>query len=172
MADLFRNGFLLLIPVFVINIVLYKKLPEFFKPAQWDSIPKYVPIAENIFRYLSFLLPMIMIIGISSLRQKLGFVVYLIGLLIYFSSWLLQIKFKEDKYNRSLILRSAPAYTPIIWLIGIGLMCEKTYLASVNLSPAYFFIVVIFTFIHTWHAYLVVRESSRESEQLTEQESL
>lgn len=74
MAGLFRNGFLLLIPVFVINIVLYKKLPEFFKPAQWDNIPKYVPIAENIFRYLSFLLPMIMIIGISSLRwnRELG----------------------------------------------------------------------------------------------------
>ena len=159
MSDLLHNGFLLLIPVFVMNMVLYRILPDFFKPAQWDNIPKEVLIAENLFRYLSFLLPITMIIGFTSLRQKIGLALYLFGLLVYFSAWLIQIKNKQDKYDKSIIIRGAPAYTPIIWLIGIGLLFDKTIFSSITHNKAYFFVVIIFTVIHTYHAYLVVKNS-------------
>ena len=46
---------------------------------------------------------------------KKGFVLYVIGTLLYFASWLILMYFPEQKCVRII-------YTPLIWLIGIGLI--------------------------------------------------
>ncbi len=156
MLNLLCNGFLLFIPILIWNIVLSSKLPGFFKPLTWDKIPKPILFIENIFRYLSFLLPLLMIIDFKSNVYKYGVILYFIGVITYFISWILQFKFSNNRYNKSLLIRGAPAYTTIIWLAAIGLICNKTYIPALQVKFIYFIVISIFTITHTVHAYLVV----------------
>jgi len=158
MLSLLCNGFLLFIPVFIWNIVLSRKLPDFYKNKTWDSIPKSLLLIENVFRYLSFFIPILMFYDFTSIYIKFSFVIYFFSIIIYFISWLLQIKIKNIKYNNSLLIRGAPAYTTIIWLAAIGLICNKTYIPELHIRFIYFVVISFFTITHTIHVYLVVKK--------------
>ena len=160
MLNLLSNGFLLFIPVLIWNIALSNKLPDFFKTSTWDKIPKSVLIIENTFRFLSFLLPLLMIIDFTTDYYKYGLALYVIGISIYYISWLLQFKLSNKKYNKSLLIRGAPAYTTIIWLTAIGLLCNRTYIQDLYIKNIYFIIICVFTITHTIHVYLVVKQQN------------
>ena len=114
MLNLLSNGFLLFIPVLIWNIALSNKLPDFFKTSTWDKIPKSVLIIENTFRFVSFLLPLLMIIDFTTDYYKYGLALYVIGISIYFISWLLQFKLSNTKYNKSLLINNYYIYVNYI----------------------------------------------------------
>ena len=155
MMQYLLNGILLFIPVFIWNAVFFKRLPDFYQPENWDNIPKALDVSENILRYSSFVMPILFKLDFSTVSQRIGLVLYLAGLLIYFISWMVQIIYKDNKISAGLLFRAAPAYTTIIWMTGIGLIGKYSYIP--NLQKFYFPVIAIFTIIHTSHSYIIWR---------------
>ena len=69
-------------------------------------------------------LAVFMPLRISTQRQKTGLVIYIVGAILYILSWVPLILFPQSAWSTSLIGFSAMAYTPLVWLIGIGLVYD------------------------------------------------
>jgi hypothetical protein len=150
------NCFILLIPIFLWNILFATSLPrgysiEFF----WKDIPPVIGTTENILRITAFFLPLLMPLTIKTSRQKIGLGIYLAGVAIYFLSWVLQIYLPESAWSSSLFGFLAPAYTTVIWLIGIGLIGDKLFVKVPYKPIIYIAISTVFVVFHTTHAYMV-----------------
>ena len=155
MIKLLTSGFWLIILVLLWNVFLANKLPEPFNTDLFDkSIPNYVLYSETIFRILVFFIPILIKIGLKKDINKIGLVVYIMGVIIYFISWLLLIYIPNSSWSTSLIGFMAPAYTPILWLIGLALLGEKLFI-NLGYKPwIYIVLSVFFIMIHSYHTYL------------------
>lgn len=119
----FSNCFILMLPIIIWNILLSSKLPANYQAEIFSAnIPDVLMYGENIFRLfivvISFLMPM----QLRTKKQKVGFSIYLTGLLLYMLSWVFLIFFSKSIWSNSLLGFSAPAYTPLVWLLGISLI--------------------------------------------------
>lgn len=159
--EYFFNCFLLLIPIVIWNTLLYKKLPDFYQPKIWDNIPKSIDVTENILRFLSFLLLFLFKINFETTIQRTGLLIYLAGLLMYFSSWYIQISIKTINMKKILLFRAAPAYTTIFWFIGIGMIGKYSFINVPYLKTIYYFIIIAFVGIHTYHSYIIYKNLSK-----------
>lgn len=150
------NCFLLLIPILLWNVLLFPYLPEAYGPdIFWKDIPKTITYGENSLRVAVFALPAIMMLSLKTPLEKLGFRMYVIGVLIYFLSWLLLIIYPKSTWSTSLIGFLAPAFTPIFWLIGIGLIGNKAFFNFPKLTFTYIGLSTLFVMFHTAHVYLI-----------------
>ncbi len=153
------NGFLPLIPILIWNSIFFSKLPApYQEPLFSHNIPGIITYGETIFRILIFTLPLLFTISMEIPLQKKGWIIFIIGLTLYCISWLLLIYMPDFSWSKSLVGFTAPAYTPLIWLIGLGLIVDKGYFFKYSkfhyLLPALFF-----TFFHVYHAiYVYSRE--------------
>ncbi len=100
-------------------------------------------------------MPLLMPLMIETSRQKIGLGIYLVGVAIYFLSWVMQIYFPESSWSISLFGFLAPAYTTVIFLIGIGLIGDSLFLKIPYKSIIYILISTTFVVVHTAHAYIV-----------------
>jgi hypothetical protein len=121
----------------------------------WKDIPIAIGLPEKIFRIIIFCLPLIMSLSLETKIQKIGLIIYLIGLIVYFLSWTLQIYLSESFWSKSLLGFMAPAYTTIIWLVGIGLVGTKNFLKIPYFWVIYFCLTAIFVIFHSTHVYIV-----------------
>lgn len=149
------NGFVLIIPIFLFNALFFSRLPEFYQPARWDQIPKPLDLAENIFRFTVFLLPLLLKLDVSSSTAGIGWLLYGAGMLIYFASWLVQIFFDQKSFASTWLFRAAPAYTTILWLGGVAFLCPTSFIPAVDVHLMYVICAGIFVVIHTSHTLLV-----------------
>ncbi|MGB4971983.1 MAG: hypothetical protein WBO32_04950, partial [Cyclobacteriaceae bacterium] len=132
------NCFLLIIPLIVWNIILIDYLPKSYSPDVFDKdIPKLVSYSENFIRFILFALPVFMVLSLKSRLEKIGFIAYCLGLILYFSSWIIMIFNPESNWSQSLIGFMAPAYTTIIFFVGIGLVGNKAFFKIPYLSLVY-----------------------------------
>lgn len=150
------NCFVLIIPVFLWNILFATSLPrgysmEFF----WKDIPPIIGISENVLRIIVFFLPLLMPLTIETGAQRTGMGIYLAGLVVYFLSWVLQIYCPDSVWSRSVFGFLAPAYTTMIWLVGIGLIGSRLFIKVPYKPAVYIVISAVFVAIHTTHAYIV-----------------
>ena len=149
------NCFLLLLPVFFWNIAFIRRLPKGYTSKEiWDNVPSWLSITENILRTIVFILPLLLILSLQTKTQKFGLILYLVGLLIYFSSWLLQIFIPNSYWSTGIIGFMAPAFTSIIWLIGIGIIGQQSFINIPRIATIYIFLSIAFVIIHTYHSYL------------------
>ena len=147
------NCMLLLLPIMAWNMIFASKLPQAYsQEVFWKDIPPLIATGENIFRLLVFVLPLLMPLRIEPQSQKLGLWLYIIGTAIYFLSWLVQMYFPQSAWSLSAVGFLAPAYTPIIWLIGIGLLGSTLYFSSPYRSWMYMLTSIIFIGFHLSHA--------------------
>ena len=150
------NCFLLLIPILAWNVILGSKLPVAYQTETFDKdIPLAVAVGENVFRSLVMFLPLLMPLSFASRSQRLGLYVFIFGLLVYFLSWMVLIIFPASAWSMSAAGFLAPAYTPLIWLIGIGLIGTQLYFNSPYQSWMYILLSVIFLSFHITHAAIV-----------------
>ena len=98
-----------------------------------------------------FLMPL----RISTTAQKKGFALYVAGTLVYFASWLILMYFPKSMWSKSVLGLLGPAYTPLFWLIGIGLIGDSLYLNIPYSRWLYFLVVIVFLIFHNWHTYLI-----------------
>ncbi len=151
-----RSCFLLLIPVYIWNIIFMKSLPkgysmDFF----WKDIPAIIGNTENVLRIIVFTLPIIMTLSFETKIQKIGFGIYLFGIIIYFLSWTAQMYFPELFWSKSIFGFMAPAYTTIIWFVGIGLIGKNSFIKIPYLSAIYIFLSAVFVVFHSIHCYII-----------------
>jgi hypothetical protein len=147
---------LLLLPIMAWNVIFFSKLPGVYSTEIFDKdIPAFLSNGENIFRVFVFTLPLLMPIKIETQTQKLGLWLYIAGTAIYFLSWLAQIYFPQSAWSLSAFGFLAPAYTPLIWLTGIGLIGNSLYFSSPYKPWMYIVVSVIFIGFHLSHAMTV-----------------
>jgi hypothetical protein len=110
------------------NVFLTKKLPKAFQSEIfWDDIPSFLTYGENVSRIIVFILTFLMPLSILSSTQKKGLFLYISGSILYFASWLILIYFPDSGWSNSILGFMAPAYTPFLWLTGIGLIGNSFY---------------------------------------------
>ena len=150
------NCFLLLVPVIGWDILFASRLPAPFQSEIFQSeIPLAISIGEHIFRVFIFLLAFLMPISIKSPIQKVGIILYAIGLLAYFASWLLLIYYPESSWSKSCQGFMAPAYTPALWLAGIALIGKNFYFRLPYGRWIFIALAVIFLILHNIHTGIV-----------------
>jgi hypothetical protein len=129
------------------------KLPQNFQPEIfWKDIPPFLFYGENISRIVVFLFTLLMPLDFSTKGQKKGLFLYVGGIVVYFSSWVLLIEFPNSEWSNSIIGFIAPAYTPLVWLIGIGLI-GKSFYFNVPFRKWFFILAsILFLLFHNFHA--------------------
>ena len=148
------NCFLLLLPIFLWNIIFAGQLPKGYQPELFDNgIPIFILTTENILRGFVFLLPAFMFISTKSTTSKWGWSLYLTDSLLYYGAWLMQLYFPETLWSRGILGFMAPAYTTLIWLVGIGLIGHRSYFKRPYFSTIYILFVFLFVCIHSLHSY-------------------
>ncbi len=157
-TNYFLNCFLLILPVLIWNIIFYKALPKGYQAAIfWHGIPPLLRLSETLFRIVIFVLPFLMVLKVKSDLQKTGLVLYLIGIVVYFSVWYFQIYYPDSNWSRSALGFMSPAYTTVLWLLGIGCIGSQSFLGIPHISRIYVVTSVVFVILHTYHSYLVYR---------------
>lgn len=155
MTIVILNCFWLLTPIFIWNLLFRKRLTGIYKSEVFgNSIPKYIYLPENFFRIALFINPLFFPISFESDAQKFGFLVYAIGIVLYFVSWLPLLKENSKAYKKFISVAS-PAFLPLVWLIGIA------FINSENNSPNIFYILLalFFTLFHLWHVIIVIKRT-------------
>jgi len=138
------------------------RLPAELTPALFNkNIPDVLVNGENIGRLLLFALPAFFSIGISTKTQKLGLVLYLAGVALYYLSYLALIFFPDSTWSTSMIGFVATVYTNLFWIIGLGLLGEKFYFPERFRYRPVFFIAPAFIFLifHITHVVIVYQRS-------------
>jgi hypothetical protein len=150
---LLGNCFLLVVPILVLNLAATDRLPAamYGRDAFWRQIPPVIAYGENLLRFVVIALPAFM-----ALRWRpVGVAVYAAGLVLYIAGWVALIAWPGSVWSTSAAGLLAPAYTPIVWIVGIGLI-SRPRLGSLSL-PGWLYPAVgaLFTAFHLTHAAIV-----------------
>jgi hypothetical protein len=150
------NCFLLTIPVLLWDYVFTDKLPKAFQPEIfWKDIPSFITYGENVSRLLMFVFISFMPLKIITNKQKNGLLLYIVGVLLYFAAWIILMYFPNTSWSNSVLGLLAPAYTPLVWLVGIGFIGDSLFFKIPYKRWLYFLVVIIFLIFHNWHTYLI-----------------
>jgi hypothetical protein len=150
------NCFWLIAPVLLMNALLMRKLPRMYQPEVFsDRIPAWITAGENTFRIITFALPLLMPLRIVRQGQRIGLAVYLAGLALYFAAWAMQIWFPQNAWSMSRWGFMAPSYTPLIWLIGIGIVGDSLYFSAPYAPWIYITLSATFLVFHNLHTFRV-----------------
>lgn len=149
------NCFILFLPVMIWDMIFTNQLPDVFQEHSfWHTIPDFIYYGENISRILLFLLAFLMPFSLNTFPLK-GLVFYLSGLILYFISWSLLIWFPNESWTQNLLVFMAPAYTPALWLWGIGYAGNSFYFTIPFRRWIFMSVSVIFLLFHTLHTYII-----------------
>lgn len=155
-----QNCFLLLISILLWNLVFTKSLPKrYIEPEFQTNIPLFIKISENLLRILVFSLTLFMKLSFETPQQKTGFIIYCLGIILYFLSWIFQIKSANSTWSKSLPGFMAPAYTPLIWLCGIGLIGNHTFFFIPSITPIFISLSILFIITHLINNYYIFQNS-------------
>lgn len=138
-------------------------LPPAYQDKNWDDVPKPLLVAENLLRIIVFTSCVLLQLEIKQRIQSIGLAIYISGLALYFVSWILQIRYNQLKWSHGIIAFTAPAYTSIIWLCGIGLIGQHLLINVWYAYWIYLLLSIAFTAVHTAHSILAFRNWNRLS---------
>lgn len=152
----FFNCFILMMPPLVWNLTLAGKLPGVFQPEIFQyNIPLAIAWGESISRFVLFGLAMLTMFSLDSKRQRWGMGIYIAGTLLYFASWLWLMYLPQSIWSNSVAGFMAPALTPSLWLLGIGLVGERFYFNLPYRKWIFPVVALVFLVFHNLHTYLV-----------------
>jgi hypothetical protein len=145
-----NNCFWFFIPVIIFNIIFTKYLPDFYL----ENIIHPIVTIETIARITTIAFSAIMTIKLDNKTGKVGLVLYVIGVFIYFCSYFIVIKIPAISFNNNFIVLLAPYWTSVLWLIGIGLLGNKLFINIPYHYVAYIILSIVFAIIHSIHGYI------------------
>lgn len=156
LKSVISNGYLPILPILIWNIILTPKLPAQFQPGNFNSnVPFAILLGENIFRFIIFSIPLAIKLNVRSKAGRTGLRIYLFGIVLYFSSWVLLICFPDSFWANNLFGFAAPAYTPVIWLIGIGYMADSYFFNLAYKKWNFILPGIAFSIFHITHTIFV-----------------
>ena len=148
---LYSNCFLLFIPVILFDILFTKYLPELYLKNISHTI---VPI-ETAVRILLIALSSIMKINIQNRKGKIGVLIYITGLFLYFVSYFVLINHADAVVGKNMILHLSGYWTAMIWLIGIGLIGNRLFVKIPYHYSLYIILSILFGMMHTYYGYIL-----------------
>ena len=147
---------LLMVPILAWNMALTGFLPSALGSQEfWRDIPPIVTYGENLLRLIVVILPFLMPLDLGTVSQRRGLTLFMIGMVVYFLAWLALILFPKSRWSLSWMGFLAPAYTPLLWLAGLGLMGRKLYWPGPYRWWMYHWLAAGFTAFHVAHAAIV-----------------
>ena len=104
-------------------------------------------------------MPLITEIDFAELSGNFGIHVFIMGVAVYFSTWLCLIYYPNSRWSKSLIGFYGPGFTPIIWLVGFAFTVN-----GFNVAVAYniwFYLVpsILFVAFHGVHSVMAFGNS-------------
>lgn len=142
----------LLLPAAAWNIVMAKRLPPTFQPDEFGrDIPAPLAFAENGLRVAVFGLPFLMPLDLSARGALRALVIFGVGTLLYFASWLALIWLPRSRRSRHPWGLAAPAYTPLLWLLAIALLGQHLFWGEFYRWWMYLVLCVAFLVAHIAH---------------------
>ena len=135
------NCFWLMIPLLLWNILLGPRITIEEVVSDAHS-PQWLLILENLTRIAVFTLPLFIPLTLDNLLSKVGLVVYIIGTVVYFASWLPLLLSPDLAWGMSVVGLLTPRLTPLLSFLGIALIGGNWMYGGLS---------IVFIFLHTWH---------------------
>lgn len=135
------NCLWLMVPLLAWNIILTPKI-TLTKVVSDVNSPTWLLVTENITRIIVFAFPLLLPLRVQDTVSKTGLMVYFIGTLIYYITWIPLIWAPDSIWSLSAIGLLAPRLTPFLSFLGIALVGQSVPYAVVS---------VIFIALHSWH---------------------
>jgi hypothetical protein len=152
------NGFLLFIPLLVFDAAFASRLPAAYQAACWDDVPALVTVPEGALRVGTMLLALLLPISVAGPVQLSGAALYVVGLAAYGMAWAAQILFPRSSWSTGTAGFLAPAFTPALWLTGIGLIGFRPLIPHIRALPWIFLATAaVFLAFHNVHGALVLQ---------------
>ena len=156
LKKIWTNGYGLILPILLWNAFFYRYLPPAYDIKSFNAnIPQTIFTGELIGRILIFGLPLFIQLNYRGSYGRIGLLIYLLGIFIYFSSWIAVIAFPQSSWTKSVFGFAAPAYSIIIWLIGLSLLSETFYFRIPFARLSLLLSSLIMTGFHSAHAIYV-----------------
>ncbi|MEZ4449916.1 MAG: transglutaminase domain-containing protein [Nannocystaceae bacterium] len=137
---LLRCGAWTLAPILAWNLALAARLPPVFSDDA--AIPGALRLVEALGRVFVVGAPFALILGADDRWRRRGLVLYLVGALAYFASWLPPLLGGAPSW-----IWIGPWVLPALWLVGIGLMAG---------SGAYLVGATVFAIAHAIHGVIAL----------------
>ena len=135
------NCFWLILPVLAWNILLGPRITDPRITSDAHST-RWLLVSENIARLLVFALLLLIPFQAKDTLSRSGLLVYILGTLVYFASWLPLLLAPHSPWSNSTPGLLAPRLTPFLSFLGI---------AIIGASWPYGLVSAVFIFLHTWH---------------------
>ncbi len=135
------NCLWLMVPMLAWNIILAPQI-TLMKVISDANSPSWLLAAENITRLIVFVLPLLLPLRVQDMVSKTGMAAYLIGMMLYFITWIPLIWMPDSVWSQSAVGLLAPRLTPLLPFLGIALIGH---------SAPYAMISALFIFFHTLH---------------------
>jgi len=144
---------LLVLPILALNFAFAGELPAAYQAEIFDAgLPPWLPPTENALRLALF--GLMVVLPVQSNRA--GWAVFSLGVLAYAGSWAAVILAAGSAWTQSWVGFTAPAWTPALWLTGIGLLARPRSVPALGLvKPVYVALAASFLLAHVSHATLV-----------------
>lgn len=135
------NGAWLLVPLLLWNLLLAGSLQQ--KGFHNDHlVPTWLLWLEHALRLVIFASPLWLPLKVRGAQGRVGLGLYIVGTLVYCASWLPLLLAPTSPWSQSVIGILGPALTPLVWLLGIGLLGR---------SWPYALGTCLFTIVHVVH---------------------
>lgn len=123
MSTLMRLCLWLWVPPLGASLTLWGQLPPAYQPEYFDLwVPPLLGLAETVLKLAAIAISTLLVAGWTGARHRLGLGLYGFGVAIYLASYLVLILEPDGAWAQSFVGFTAPAFTPAIWIAGIGLM--------------------------------------------------
>ena len=147
---------LLLIPAIAWNLAFTNKLmPPSAMAEFWRDIPASLVLIENSLRALVFGLPFAMPLQIATKPERRALLVFVLGTLVYFASWLALMYWPHSAWSLSILGSLAPAYTPILFLPSLAVLGERLFWGDFYRWWMYLLVCFVFLAAHITHGAFV-----------------
>ena len=146
----------LTVPIVVWNLALTRFLPPALASHEFSrDIPALVTYGENTLRVVVMVLPFLMPLEVATVGQRRGVLLFVVGTIVYFLSWVPLMIVPQTPWSTSWLGFVAPAYTPLVWLVGLGLIGRRFYLPSPFRWWMYVGLACGFVALHVTHTSIV-----------------
>ncbi len=147
---------LLTLPIVVWNVIFARFLPPPLASPEFErDIPLLVAYGEDALRSVVMVLPFLMPLELATAGQRRGLSLFVVGSLLYFVSWVPLMIAPQSQWSTSWLGFVAPAYTPLVWLVGLGLVGRRLYVPTPFRWWMYVGLACGFVILHVSHASIV-----------------
>ena len=147
---------MLTVPILVWNVVCTRFLPPALASNEFSrDIPPLVMYGETTLRIVVMVLSFLMPLDVATGAQRRGLLLFAVGTMFYVLAWVPLMIAPQSGWSTSWLGFVAPAYTPIVWLTGLGLVGRRLHVPSPYRRCMYVALACGFVAFHVTHASIV-----------------